>query len=83
MNRPQKTQQITEYLQTAHAPKSTKAQSDFQEFRQQIDLPDGTSLQHSPAFEKDEITLSLQFKNQDEFQAQWPNLKKYIIEHSC
>ena len=79
MNRPQKTQQITEYLQTAHAPQSTKAQSDFQELIQQLDMPEGTSLQHSPAFEKDEITLSLQFKDQKEFQAQWPKLKEYIV----
>lgn len=80
MNRPQKTQQITEYLQTAHAPQSNQAKNDFQEFQQRFDLPEGTSLQHSPAFEKDEITLSLQFKDIKDFSTQWPNLREYIVK---
>ena len=80
MNTPQKTNQLLELLKKQHSPKYYEAKEDFQHQRNQFDLPDHCSLNHSPAFEKDEVILSIKFSNLDECKKTWQTIHKPLKE---
>lgn len=77
-NIPQKTQQLTDYLQAETTPLSLQAEKNFTELKRHLNLPSHLSLNHSPAFEKDEITLTLHFKNIADFKNKWLELEKSL-----
>lgn len=82
MNIPQKTQQLTDSLQAATTPLLIHAEKNFIDLKQQLNLPKHLTLNHSPAFEKDDITLSLIFKNLDKFKQKWPDLMEDLKKFS-
>lgn len=63
MNIPQKIQHLGVLLQHAIAPSSSQAEQAFIEQVKKLRLPANHSISHSPAFEKDEVTLSITFKD--------------------
>ncbi len=63
MNVPQKVNQLGDLLQGHLTPSSSKAELDFIKRVKTLQLPASHSLSHSPSFEKDEITLSIRFKD--------------------
>lgn len=63
MNIPQKIQHLGNMLQHAIAPTSALAEEAFALQVKDLQLPTGYSISHSPFFEKDEVTLSITFKN--------------------
>ncbi len=63
MNIPQKIQHLGNLLQHALAPASTRAEEAFMQQVKDLQLPTGHSIRHSPSFEKDEVTLSITFRN--------------------
>lgn len=63
MSAPQKTARILKILQTQHNPELFKAEKEFHNRINKINLPKFCSLSHSPAFEKDEITLEIKCKD--------------------
>jgi ParB family chromosome partitioning protein len=73
-NPPQKTAQVMHCLVGKHSPNLTTAENSFAEMINRLNLPKGVSLNHSPAFEKDELTLTATFKNQADFDRYWPEL---------
>ncbi len=63
LNIPQKIQHFGNLLQQEINPKSSDAESRFVKQLRSLELPANHSISHSPSFEKDEITLSITFKN--------------------
>ena len=63
MNIPQKIQHLGNLLQHAIAPTSALAEEVFANKVKNLQLPANHSITHSPFFEKDEVTLSITFKN--------------------
>lgn len=63
MNIPQKIHHLGNLLQNQINPASTLAESAFVKQVKSLHLPANQSISHSPSFEKDEITLSITFKN--------------------
>jgi len=62
-NPPQKAANLMSFLQAALSPKYTEAQKAFNALKQSLKLPGWATLTHASAFEKDELNLSLTFKN--------------------
>ncbi len=63
MNIPQKIQHLGNMFQHAVAPASGLAEEAFALQVKGLQLPTSYSISHSPFFEKDEVTLSITFKN--------------------
>ncbi len=63
MNIPQKTQHLGNLLQHALAPTSTLAEEAFRQQVKELQLPTDHSIAHSPSFERDEVTLSITFRD--------------------
>ncbi|MBA3016209.1 MAG: hypothetical protein FP815_14860 [Desulfobulbaceae bacterium] len=78
-NAPQKTTQAMQYLTRKHAPNLAAAEKEFSQLTKRLNLPKGASLSHSPSYEKDELTLSLTFANQEALLAAWPALLESLI----
>jgi hypothetical protein len=63
MNIPQKIHHLGDLLQQEINPSYSLAESEFVKQIKELQLPVNYSISHSPSFEKDEITLSITFKN--------------------
>jgi ParB-like chromosome segregation protein Spo0J len=63
MNNPQKTQHLAAFLKGRINPLSTKAEIAFVHDVSTLKLPKNYLVTHSPSFEKDEVTLSITFKD--------------------
>lgn len=63
MNVPQKIHHLNNYLQHQLCPMTSKAEEDFTRQVRDLRLPSRCTISHSPAFEKDDITLSITFGN--------------------
>ncbi len=74
LNPPQKTSHFMAWLQKKQFPLLSQAEQDFKDFCRSLHLPPGASVQHAPFFEKDEISLTLTFKNREELLEKMPQL---------
>ncbi|MBU0681314.1 MAG: ParB/RepB/Spo0J family partition protein [Proteobacteria bacterium] len=74
LNPPQKTSHFMVWLQKKQFPRFTQAEQEFRDFCRTLHLPPGAAVQHAPFFEKDEITLTLTFKNREELLKNLPHL---------
>ncbi len=74
-NAPQKTNNLLVWLEGQRLPGYSQAEKDFRRLLGSLDLPRGTVLTHSPYFEKDTLTLTITFKNQDLFLKHWPGMR--------
>lgn len=63
MNVPQKIHHLGDLLQQEISPSYSLAERDFVKLVKELHLPINYSISHSPSFERDEITLSITFKN--------------------
>lgn len=61
MNRPQKASALLTTLQKKLSPESSAAEENFRKTVSQMQLPPACSISHSPAFEKDEVYVTLRF----------------------
>lgn len=68
MNIPQKSQALLNCLQSRLTPSLNIASSSFDRWQEQLHLPENQSIEHSPSFEKDEITLSIRFRNREDLE---------------
>lgn len=74
-NLPQKAAQVMRHLGQRHAPDLTAAEQEFTELTRQLNPPPGVTITHSPAFERDEVTLSVTFPDQATLAKVWPTIK--------
>ncbi len=76
MNPPQKTNNLLTILQKRCFPLRTSAEENFKKEVQQLQLPECYELSHSPSFEKDEVQLSIRFKDLQSCKAFLPTLQE-------
>ncbi len=77
-NLPQKAGQLMNWLNKMRSPRLEEAEKEFRTFRGQLNLPKGTNLQHVQSFEKDTMTLELEFANREQLAQKWPLLREII-----
>ncbi len=77
MNPPQKTNQLLSLLQKRCYPLQTAAEETFRSETQRMRLPVDCELSHTAAFEKDDVLLSVRFKNMQSFESFLPTLKDF------
>ncbi len=75
MNPPQKAHHLGLLLEKQLTPASVKAEDEFKAFTTSLDLPENFQLNHSPAFEKDSLTLTLLFQDKAECTRLIPEIK--------
>lgn len=68
MNPPQKVASLLGLIQNRWAPLRTKAEEDFKAKVQQMHLPKECTIDHSPAFERDEVVLKTRFETLEKCQ---------------
>lgn len=77
-NRPQTAGNLLRALHEASHPLSNNAEKLFNDRKHELELPANCSLSHSPAFEKDRVTLSFDFENFDEMARIWQKIKNHF-----
>ena len=70
-NPPQKAANLMATLTAKRYPRLTEAEKNFQQFTDSLRLPKNATLSHAPAFEKDTVTLTISFKNQEDLLKSW------------
>ncbi|MBU1417964.1 MAG: hypothetical protein KKD01_02445 [Proteobacteria bacterium] len=75
MNRPQKASTLLAILQKRLSPQSNTAEEIFQKTVHKMQLPAACTICHSPAFEKDEVYVTLRFDSLTEVENQLDGLK--------
>ncbi len=63
MNIPQKGASLLNLLQRHLFPESTETENNFRKRVLRMELPANCTVEHSPAFERDEISVTMQFKD--------------------
>ncbi len=76
MNIPQKGASLLNLLQKQLFPDSTEAENVFLKRVRNMKLPGNCTVEHSPAFEKDEISVNMQFKDIEQLEEQVLNIKE-------
>lgn len=77
-NYPQKTAHLMAWLTELRSPRLQEAEREFRSMRSKLNLPKGADLQHVQSFEKDALTLKLEFADQRQFEKIWPALREII-----
>ncbi len=70
----QKIQHLSSLLQAMLQPSLHREEKSFQEQVRELELPENYALEHSPSFEKDEITLKITF-------ADFAHCRQYLNDH--
>ncbi len=78
MNPPQKGANILRVLAEMCSPRLTEAEQEYRSFVGKLMLPQGVSVEHAPAFEKNSLSLAIQFKNRTELLNCWPAIQEAI-----
>jgi hypothetical protein len=77
-NVPQAGLLLLDDLQKKCMPMSSTAEKEFKDRVSKLKLPATCSVEHSPAFEKDTVTLSISFENLADLAQKAPHLLKHI-----
>ena len=78
MNAPQKGASILSLLYKQLFPESNAAEEDFRKRVLRMELPENCMVEHSPAFERDEISLTVQFKDMNQLEEQAHRIKEFL-----
>jgi len=78
MNVPQKGASLLSLLQKQLFPESTEAEKNFLKRVRLMALPDNCTVEHSPAFEGNEISVLIQFKNINKLEEQAFKIKEIV-----
>ena len=73
-NAPQKSAKLMALLAERLSPRLTRAEKEFRCFANGLKLPKFMRLSHSQSFERDEMSLTIDFKNREKLQQIWPVL---------
>jgi hypothetical protein len=77
-NPPQKTKKLMTWLSGKYMPRSRQAEKEFKHFTTAMQLPPNVSVEHTPFFEDDSMTLSITFTNRISLQHAWKKIKHAI-----
>ncbi len=78
LNGPQKAASLLRWLDQQYQPRMTQAEEEFKKFSSQLQIPAGVRVDHSPSFEEEQVTLSMNFKSKKELAEIWPQIKMLI-----
>ena len=78
MNNPQKIQHLASFFQHQLHPLATNAEIEFLRDINALKIPENCTIDHSPSFEKDEVILSIAFKNLSVCKQWIPTLKRSL-----
>ncbi len=78
-NPPQKTAMLMIWLTGQCYPRLTGASQEFRSLIGQLKLPKGVTLEHSPSFEKDNLQMTIDFKDQRQLTEKWPAIRQAIV----
>lgn len=73
-NPPQKAANLLALLTRKRLPRLTEAEEKFRKFQNSLNLPKNVELSHAQSFERDAVTVSITFYNQEELQEIWPGI---------
>jgi ParB family chromosome partitioning protein len=73
-NPPQKTANLMALLNKKRSPLLSEAEDEFRRFAAGLHLPKNAHLSHSQSFERDTLTLSIEFNNREKLQETWTHL---------
>jgi hypothetical protein len=74
-NPPQKTKNLMLWLSRRHMPRCGQAAEEFNRFITAMRLPQNASVEHTPFFEDDSMTLSITFPNRESLQHAWEKIR--------
>jgi ParB-like chromosome segregation protein Spo0J len=77
-NPPQKAKNLMNWLSRKYLPRSSQSEDEFKRFIASMQLPRNVSVNHSPFFENDSVTLSITFSNKKSIQNAWKTIKDTI-----
>ena len=77
-NPPQKTANIMSWLKNKKSPRYSEAEKKFNRLISSLELPKNIRIAHTPFFENDLTTLSIHFKNLQQFMDKWQKIKKVL-----
>jgi len=77
-NPPQKTAVLMNWLSDMKNPLLNRSKREFHRLKSGMNLPGNINLSHSPAFEKDSMTLTVTFRDLQELQKKWPAIRKSL-----
>jgi hypothetical protein len=77
-NPPQKTKNLMNWLSRKYMPRSSEAEDEFKLFVATMHLPKNASVDHTPFFEDDSVTLSITFSNRKSVKNAWKTIKETI-----
>ena len=77
-NLPQKAGHLMSWLSKLRFPRLQEAEKEFRTFRGKLNLPKGTDLQHVLSFERDTLTLAMEFSGREQLERQWPALQEIL-----
>ncbi len=80
MNSPQKIANILTTLHNKLFPQSHSAEDAFRRKVKEMNLPDTCTIAHSPAFERNDISVTLQFADMVEVEKRVPTIKN-LLKH--
>lgn len=78
VNPPQQAVRLLAWLNELRHPRLHAATRDLQAFTANLSLPKGVSLAPSPSFERDNLRLTIDFRNRTELENCWPALREVL-----
>ncbi|MCI5148484.1 MAG: hypothetical protein D3916_03650 [Candidatus Electrothrix sp. MAN1_4] len=80
LNGPQRAASLLRWLDQQYQPRLTEAEDEFKKFSSQLQLPADVRVDHSPSFEEEQVTLSINFNSKEELVQLWPQIKTLICK---
>jgi len=80
-NPPQKATQLMAWLTDQRLPRLREAEKNFRRFCGKLDLLPGMTLRPAQSFEKDSLTLTIDFADRDQLAARWQALRAALDNH--
>lgn len=74
-NPPQKTKNLMFWLSRMYMPQSRQAEEEFSHFMTAMQLPKNVSVEHTPFFENDSMTLAITFRNRKSLLHAWEKIR--------
>ena len=81
-NRPQLAIALLAGLEKLVFPRRSRAEQEFGQFTNALDLPGGVRVDHTPDFEDERIFLHLEFAGREQFRHAWPKIRPLVENRS-
>lgn len=82
-NPPQKAAMLMSWLTSLCYPRLTEAAKEFRSFVGKLQLPKGVTLAHTTSFEKDNMQMTIDFKDQQQLTEKWPIIREALVDNKA